>query len=75
LQFAERRTDESDDEEEFCQMRILIVLALSFASSAYALTQNDFAMGLGMETRAQRDVNPDETAPKVFRRVVCEAAL
>jgi opacity protein-like surface antigen len=45
-------------------MRILILLALSFASTAFALTQKDFAMGVGMETRAQRDVNPDETAPK-----------
>jgi opacity protein-like surface antigen len=45
-------------------MRILILFALCFASSAFALTQKDFAMGVGMETRAQRDVNPDETAPK-----------
>jgi opacity protein-like surface antigen len=45
-------------------MRALIFVVAFFASHAFALTQKDFAMGVGMETRAQRDVNPDETAPK-----------
>jgi hypothetical protein len=45
-------------------MRILIFLSLLVAgSSALALTQSDFSMGFGMESRAQRDVNPDYVNP------------
>lgn len=45
-------------------MRILILALIAFSSSAFALTQKDFAMGLGMETRASRDVNPDYVSPQ-----------
>ena len=45
-------------------MRSLIFAILLVSSPAFALTQSDFAMGVGLESRMQRDVNPDYSNPR-----------
>ena len=45
-------------------MRILALLLFSASLQAYALTQKDFSMVVAMETRANREVNPDYVNPK-----------
>jgi hypothetical protein len=50
-------------------------MLIAFSSSVFALTQKDFAMGLGMETRASRDVNPDYVTPQYMGMLYAKLRL